>query len=69
MSHKGLLIVTLAFFGLIIIVPVMGRIGQHVGEIPQPTVIDVPSALKKTDTTFASASGTIKTATPSSSNY
>ncbi|MDQ3099311.1 MAG: hypothetical protein M3Q44_06190 [bacterium] len=69
MTSKSFLFAALALIALIGMVPVMGKIGKKVGEIPLPTPLDVPSALRKIDTTYASQSSDLKTATPSGIRY
>jgi hypothetical protein len=65
MSNKGMLLVALALIAIIGFVPIMGKIGENVGKLPYATPLDVPSALKKTESTFASSSAESHTATPS----
>ncbi len=69
MSNKGLLYAALALIAIIGMIPVMGKIGATIGQVPLPTAIDVPSAMKHIDSTYASSSAETKTATPSNLHY
>ncbi len=65
MSNRGILYVILALVALGGMIPIMGKIGSSLSSIPAPTPIDVPNALRKVDSTYASESARPKIATPS----
>jgi hypothetical protein len=70
MSRPTLVVITLVVIAFIATISIFSKIGKNIGNLPQSTPLDIPSALRKindTEETYASESGILKTAFPSAS--